>query len=204
MGSRKGISAVISAIHNSIRLVPTDQGTALLCSSRGLSAQILLSAAPTTSCINDKSTPLLTTHTVPPPPSSSSSSADGITSATTQSLSCPALTPVTDAPTTIATKASNDPVLEWLHILFFHILKCRNNSLLKIFLTLKPRGIGENVWDFDEKVGKDFTENNHNSFDIFKKPDEDEADDFERSIITYEQVQNNIYIEFLQSFLILI
>lgn len=43
----------------------------------------------------------------------------------------------------------SDPVLEWLHILFFHILKSKNNSLLRMFLTLKPRAVGESVWDFD-------------------------------------------------------
>ena len=45
--------------------------------------------------------------------------------------------------------ASQDPVLEWLQILFYHLLKSRGSSLNRMFLTLKPRASGDSVWDFD-------------------------------------------------------
>ena len=44
---------------------------------------------------------------------------------------------------------AQDPVLEWLHILFYHLLKSRGSSLNRMFLTLKPRAYGDSVWDFD-------------------------------------------------------
>jgi hypothetical protein len=43
-------------------------------------------------------------------------------------------------------KSPSDPVIDWLHILFFHLLSSKDNNVQRMFLVLKPRSITESVW----------------------------------------------------------
>lgn len=122
--SRRATAAVISTVYNSIKQIEHacctgsgNVGISQLCSSRGLSSQLLLVATPTMLQVKDGNSGHF---------SASSSS----NSATTQ-------------------LQATDPVLEWLHILFFYLLKSRSSNLYRMFLTLRPRAQGESVWDFD-------------------------------------------------------
>lgn len=62
------------------------------------------------------------------------------------------LTSVTDATSkpnnsiTDLSKSATDPVVDWLHILFFHLLSSKDNNVQRMFLVLRPRSITESVW----------------------------------------------------------
>lgn len=169
------MAAVISTIYNSVKHTESVGGTATeniallqLCSARGLCAQLLLAAAPTTHKLLETSTA-----------SSSSSSSSGSSSNRLQSKSSD----------TQNTPAPSDPVLEWLHILFFHILKSDRNSLLRMFLTLKPRAPGENVWDFkvDTSIGESSLSKDFN----WTSSGDDSMTDVNRPVLTHEQVSTH-------------
>ena len=181
MRSRKCTAAVISAIHNSIRQIQFEKGTALLCSSRGLASQLLLSAAPTANTNVDI---IASTTTY----SSHSSSANDIKSCHPATSFHPAshALPTITAPAAVT---GNDPVLEWLHILFFNTLKCKKNCLLKMFSTLKPRGVGENLWDFDTKVN--YGDKSDDKFDIFGGSGEIITTIADQAVLTHEQVREH-------------
>lgn len=190
--SRAGIAAVISTIYNSIKQIGgvkggvngningtngpnhginrgsvENFGLLRLCSSRGLSAQLLLSAAPTTNNIG---------NSVPIVPIAAAATDGGGGTAPSSSFSSSSISPVSNTP-----DSSNDPVLEWLHILFFHLIKNEKDSLLKMFTTLQPRALGESVWDFD--VTKD------NGSDEKMNPFIEETIEIgEIAILTHEQI----------------
>jgi hypothetical protein len=173
--SRRAMAAVISTIYNSVKHTESVGGAATeniallqLCSARGLCAQLLLAAAPTTHKLLETSTASSS--------SSSSSSSSGSSSNRLQSKSSD----------TQNTPAPSDPVLEWLHILFFHILKSDRNSLLRMFLTLKPRAPGENVWDFkvDASIGESSSSKDFN----WVSSGDDSMTDVNRPVLTHEQV----------------
>lgn len=48
--------------------------------------------------------------------------------------------------TTDLSKSLTDPVIDWLHILFFHLLSSKDDSVQRMFLVLRPRSITESVW----------------------------------------------------------
>lgn len=165
------MAAVISAIYNTVKHTEsvdgaeTENNTLLqLCSSRGLCAQLLLAAAPTTQ-------KLLETATTASSSSSSCTSSNRLQPNSSDTHNSP---------------APSDPVLEWLHILFFHILKSNRNSLLRMFQTLKPRAPGENVWDFkmDDSIG----ENDLTKGFIWSSSGNETMVDVDRPVLTHEQV----------------
>jgi hypothetical protein len=163
------MAAVISTLYNTLKHTgaageaATENNALLqLCSARGLCSQLLLAAAPTTQ-------KLLQTSTA----SSGSSSSGGNRSQSNSS-------DIQNSP------APSDPVLEWLHILFFHILKSNKNSLLRMFLTLKPRAPGENVWDFKEDNSKG--EKSLMEDTVWTNSDDDSVTGVNRPVLTHEQV----------------
>ena len=183
--SRKCMAAVISAIHNSVRQIQLERGTALLCSSRGLASQLLLSAAPPAN-INDNLSTLTTTYSSHSSSISSSNDVKSCHPATSSQLSA---SPDHFAKTPSAAEETNDPVIEWLHILYFNILTCKKNCLLNMFSTLKPRAVGENVWDFDTKT--DIGNKSYDHFDIFGESDEINKMIVDQAVLTHEQVREN-------------
>ena len=179
------MAAIISAIHNSIRQIQLERGTALLCSSRGLASQLLLSAAPPANANNNVSTSTTTYSSH----SSSISSSNDIKSCHPATSSQISASPDHSNKTTSAAEESNDPVIEWLHILYFNILTCKKNCLLNMFSTLKPRAVGENVWDFDTKI--DIENKSYDQFDIFGESDEIDKMIPDQAVLTHEQVREN-------------
>jgi hypothetical protein len=170
--SRKAMAAVISTLYNTVKHTEAEgeaatENNALLqlCSARGLCSQILLAAAPTTRKLFQTSTA-----------SSSSSSSGGNRSQSNSS-------DIQNSP------APSDPVLEWLHILFFHILKSSKNSLLRMFLTLKPRAPGEIVWDF--KVDNSKGEKSLTEGIIWTSSVDDSVTGVNRPVLTHEQVRTH-------------
>ena len=165
------MAAVISTIYNSVKHmessgdISTENDAILqLCSARGLCAQLLLAAAPTTSKLLETST--------------TSSSSSNRNSSSLQSHSESSDSRIKLAPA--------DPVLEWLHILFFYLLKSKNSSLLRMFQTLKPRDPGENVWDF--KLNKSKGADNLAEDFKWMSSVADTNSDSNRMVLTHEQV----------------
>lgn len=138
-----------------------------LCSSRGLCAQILLSVASTIKI--QVEVPTNPTH----PP----------LSLNTNPSSNPTPTPPPNSGTLPG--APNDPVLEWAHILFLYLLK--KDQIRKVYETLKPRGDGVSVWDFDTKSDTLFEEDcKYGNSTSLGNVNRDETS--VQSLLTYEQI----------------
>ena len=177
-----------------------EEGVHSLCSSRGLASQLLLSISPSTKNVTGTSTYASTSSSTPPPPNTSTtnstttptstaattvnSTADTATTSSTITNvhnSVGTATATTTASATVNKKDnSNDPVLEWLHILFFYLLQTSSNRLLQLFKTLQPRAVGESVWDFKTDSSSD------NNLFFEEKLNEMELND--RAVLTHEQV----------------
>ena len=186
------MAAVISSIYNSIKRMKGEEGVHSLCSSRGLASQLLLSISPSTKNATGTSAYATTSSSAPTTlPTTSTSSTTPITgntstatNTTTTATSTVGNAATTASSTTTATAVnkkdnSNDPVLEWLHILFFHLLQSDSNRLLQLFKTLQPRAVGESVWDFK-------TDSSDNNLFFEEKLSEMELND--RAVLTHEQV----------------
>ena len=79
-----------------------------------------------------------------------------------------------------------DPVIDWLHILFFHLLSSKDDNVQRMFLVLKPRSITESVWDpvSDEDCDGATTQ----LIDCFYYESNKAYRNMEEAVLTHEQV----------------
>ena len=185
-----------------------NEGLTRLCSNRGLASQLLLCASPTTNSVTNipaASTAAATTASIAAASTAAATAATATATAASAAVSTAAISntshsssssPPSASPSSSSTSTAaaavgcppNDPVLEWLHILFFYLLKHEKASLMKMFITLQPRAVGENVWDFDVN---DINEGNSGEgVNSFVEPEENgiNAELEERAVLTHEQV----------------
>ena len=175
--NRIAMAAVISSIYNSIKRINGEEGVHSLCSSRGLASQLLLSISPSTKNATSAGT-YASSSSSPSPPTPNATDA-ATTNSTTTTTTAVGTATTTTAATVKSKDNSNDPVLEWLHILFFHLLQTSSNRLLQLFKTLQPRAVGESVWDFK-------TDSCEDNLFFEEKLSEMELND--RAVLTHEQV----------------
>jgi hypothetical protein len=108
----------------------------------------------------------------------------------TQQLHQPS--PVTDTTsqpndsTTDLSKSPSDPVIDWLHILFFHLLSSKDNNVQRMFLVVKPRSIAESVW---APISDDSNDGvTAQSIDCYYYDNNEIFRNAEQAVLTHEQV----------------
>ena len=79
-----------------------------------------------------------------------------------------------------------DPVIDWLHIVFFHLLSSNNDNVQRMFLVLKPRSLTESVWAPDNE--NSCNEAASQPLDCFYYENNEAFQNTNRAVLTHEQV----------------
>lgn len=159
MKSRKATAAVISSIHNSLRHAEPGQNNGIKKFCCSRSLAAHLLLSAAPSTLQLEEISSVTDATIQP----------GVS-----------LEDVSSRPV--------DPVIDWLHIIFFHLLSSNDNNVQRMFLVLKPRSLTESVWAPDN-------ENNCNEatcqpLDCFYYDNNEVFKNTERAVLTHEQVSH--------------
>ena len=146
VGSRLAVAAVVASIYNSYVKIEAgydqdvlDQCLHILCSSRGLCSQLMLSV-PDVAHLSIRSSASTSTVTSPDNrtvPISNSSCSNNNSSSSGETTG--------DSGTISKSPPKPDPLFEWMHRLFFYLLQHRRLS--QVFVTLQPRAVGESLWE---------------------------------------------------------
>jgi len=147
-GSRLAVAAAVASMYNSYVKIEAgydqdvlDQCLHKICSSRGLCSQLMLSI-PDVSHLSIKSSSTSSVNSPDnrtEPLSSSSSSSSSSNNKSSSGVTAGGNGAISESP------PKPDPLFEWMHRLFFYLL--RHRRLFQVFVTLQPRAAGESLWE---------------------------------------------------------